>query len=66
MPSGFMLDEQYRQEEGEQQKEFDELMKDVDPQILKRLKDDRTNSNIEEEVDSKRILDVLKQDLGGL
>ena len=61
-----MLDEDYRKEEGEQQREFEELMKDVDPEILKRLKDDGRSSKADEEVDSKKILDVLKQDLGGL
>lgn len=61
-----MLDEDYRKEEGEQQKEFEELMKDVDPEILKRLRDDGTATKADEEVDSKKILDVLKQDLGGL
>ncbi|KAH6615287.1 HIT finger domain-containing protein [Boeremia exigua] len=66
LPEQFMLDEVYRKEEGEQQREFEELMKDVDPEILKRLKDDGTRSKTDEEVDSKRILDVLKQDLGGL
>lgn len=66
LPDGFMLDADYRKEEGEQQREFEELMKDVDPEILKRLKDDGTGRKDDEEVDSKRILDVLEQDLGGL
>lgn len=66
LPPEFMLDEEYRKEEGEQQREFEELMKDVDPEILRRLKDDGSRSRGDEEVDSKRILDVLKQDLGGL
>lgn len=66
LPEKFMRDEDYRKEEGEQQKEFEELMRDVDPEILRRLKDNKANSRDEEEVDSKRILDVLKQDLGGL
>lgn len=66
LPEGVMLDEDYRKEEGEQQKEFEELMKDVDPEILKRLRDDGTATKADEEVDSKKILDVLKQDLGGL
>lgn len=66
LPSEFMLDEEYRKEEGEQQREFEELMKDVDPEVLRRLKGDGTNSKVDEEVDSKRILDVLKQDLGSL
>jgi hypothetical protein len=66
LPQNFMLDEDYRKEEGEQQREFEELMKDVDPEILKRLKDDGTSNTADEEVDSKKILDVLRQDLGGL
>jgi hypothetical protein len=66
LPSEFMLDEEYRHEEGERQREFEELMKDVDPEILKRLKDEGTNTRVDEEVDSRKILDVLKQDLGGL
>ncbi|KAL1653401.1 Box C/D snoRNA accumulation [Didymella pomorum] len=66
LSSEYMLDEEYRKEEGEQQREFEELMRDVDPEILRRLKDDGTKSRGDEEVDSKRILDVLKQDLGGL
>lgn len=67
LPEDFVLDEQYRQEEGEQQRELEELMRDVDPEILKRLKEDETGSSKRgEEVDSKKILDVLKQDLGRL
>ncbi|KAF2632243.1 hypothetical protein BU25DRAFT_445340 [Macroventuria anomochaeta] len=66
LPVEFMLDDDYRKEEGEQQREFEELMKDVDPEILRRLRNDGTSKNADEEVDSKRILDVLKQDLGGL
>lgn len=66
LPAEFILEEDYLKEEGEQQKEFEELMRDVDPEILKRLRDDGTSSRVDEEVDSKRILDVLKQDLGGL
>ena len=66
LPAEFMLDEDYRREEGEQQREFEELMKDVDPEILKRLRDDGASGKAGEEVDSKKILDVLKQDLGRL
>lgn len=67
----FMLEEEYAKLEGEQQKEFDELMGELDPEILKRLKEGEDGiakngiGNAEEEVDSKKILDVLKQDLGG-
>lgn len=41
-------------------------MKDVDPEILKRLRDEESGEGKGEEVDSKRILDVLKRDLGAL
>lgn len=67
----FMLEEEYAELEGEQQKEFDELMGELDPEILKRLKEGEDGmpkngiGNSDEEVDSKKILDVLKQDLGG-
>ncbi|CAO2650756.1 Nn.00g020480.m01.CDS01 [Neocucurbitaria sp. VM-36] len=67
LPAEFMLEEEYLRQEGEEQKEFDDLLKELDPEILKRLKDERPHeeSAREEEVDSKRILDVLRQDLGG-
>ncbi|KAJ4985724.1 HIT zinc finger [Stagonosporopsis vannaccii] len=66
LPDRFILDEDYRREEGEQQREFEEMMREVDPDILKRLNEDGARSKDDEEVDRKRILDVLKQDLGGL
>ncbi len=61
-----MLEDDYLKQEGEEQEEFDKLMRDLDPQILKRLKEDRSQGDEEkeEEVDSERILDVLKRDLG--
>jgi succinate dehydrogenase flavin-adding protein (antitoxin of CptAB toxin-antitoxin module) len=70
LPEEFMLEEEYAMLEGEQQKEFDEMMKDLDPDILRRLKEDDGNAQMDdrggdEDVDSKKILDVLKQDLGG-
>ena len=68
----FMLQDEYAELEGEQQKEFDELMGELDPEILKRLKEGDEGASRdgvagvgEDEVDSKKILDVLKQDLGG-
>lgn len=67
LPEEYMLEEEYITLEGEEQKEFDELIRELDPEILRRLKEDgppRDNRK-DEEVDSKRILDVLKQDLGG-
>ncbi|KAI0584632.1 HIT finger domain-containing protein [Pyrenophora tritici-repentis] len=69
LPEDFMLEEEYAKLEGEQQKEFDELMNELDPDILKRLKegeDAQRYAGADEEVDSKKILDVLKQDIGGL
>jgi hypothetical protein len=70
LPEEFMLEEEYVKQEGEEQKEFDDLLKELDPEILRRLKEgeDQPQSDrgrAEEEIDDKRILDVLKQDLGG-
>lgn len=67
LPEDYMLENEYIEQEGEEQKEFDQLLKELDPEILKRLKEDGPvrDTAREEEVDSKRILDVLKQDLGG-
>jgi hypothetical protein len=70
LPEEFMLEEEYVRLEGEEQKEFDELMKELDPDILRRLKEGDGISQSdrgagEEEIDDKKILDVLKQDLGG-
>jgi hypothetical protein len=70
LPEEFMLEEEYVKQEGEEQKEYDELMRELDPEILKRLKegDGRVQSERmggEEQIDEKGILDVLKQDLGG-
>jgi hypothetical protein len=36
----FMLEEDYLKQEGEEQKEFDDLISELDPEILRRLKDD--------------------------
>jgi hypothetical protein len=69
LPEDFMLEEDYLKQEGEEQKEFDELIRELDPEILKRLKDDGqagSRSAPEEEVDSKEILDVLKKDFGAV
>lgn len=66
LPDEFMLEEDYVRQEGEEQKEFDDLMRELDPEILRRLKEDgpEDDRGRPEEVDSKNILDVLKQDLG--
>lgn len=69
LPEGFMLEQEYLKEEGEQQKEFDELIQELDPDILRRLKEDtmptqRGTAKEHEVVDDKAILDVLKKDFG--
>lgn len=70
LPEEFMLEEDYLKQEGEEQKEFNQLISELDPGILKRLKDDEQQpghqSRKEEEVDSKEILDVLKKDFGAV
>ncbi|KAL6706773.1 Box C/D snoRNA accumulation [Coniothyrium glycines] len=67
LPTDFMLEEEYSRQQGQEQEEFNDLIKELDPEILKRLKDDDATryDGREVEVDSKKILDVLKQDLGG-
>ena len=60
----FILEQDYLIEEGEQQKEFEYLIKDVSPETLRALKASDDNDEANAEVDSKAILDVLKQDLG--
>jgi hypothetical protein len=64
------MEEEYLKQEGEEQKEFNELISELDPEILKRLKDDEQRSapgrGKDEEVDSKEILDVLKKDFGAV
>jgi len=64
-PAEFMLEQEYVIEEGEQQKEFEDLMKDVSPETLRALKASNDDEEASAEIDSKAILNVLKQDLGG-
>ena len=62
-----MLEEEYLKQEGEEQKEFEDILKHTHPDILRALRDDNgddTTGSGGEELDSKKILDVLKQDLG--
>jgi len=63
-----MFEEDYLKQEGEEQKEFDQLISELDPKILRRLKDDeqfsRNRTVNEEKLDDKEILDVLKKDFG--
>lgn len=67
-PAEFMFEEDYLKQEGEEQKEFDQLISELDPKILRRLKDDeqfsRNRTVNEEKLDDKEILDVLKKDFG--
>jgi hypothetical protein len=69
LPKDYMLEEDYLKQEGEEQREFNDLLNELDPEILKRLKADGQGAGRatkEEEVDSKEILDVLKKDFGSL
>lgn len=61
----FILEEDYLKQESEDQKEFESLMKDIKPETLRAIKREDDDGKGSDEVDSKRILDVLKQDLGG-
>jgi hypothetical protein len=63
-PAEFMLEQEYIIEEGEQQKEFEDLIKDISPETLRALKASDDDDVASAEIDSKVILDVLKQDLG--
>ncbi|KAF2706804.1 hypothetical protein K504DRAFT_470825 [Pleomassaria siparia CBS 279.74] len=70
LPEGFMLEEDYVKEEDKEQKEFEYLLKHAQPEILKALHSSNNveggNETADHEFDSRKILDVLKQDLGGL
>ncbi|KAF1911855.1 hypothetical protein BDU57DRAFT_523909 [Ampelomyces quisqualis] len=70
LPQEFMLEEDYLKQEGEERKEFDALISELDPEILQRLKADGQQpgpqTTYQEEVDSKEILDVLKKDFGAI
>ncbi|KAJ4354415.1 Box C/D snoRNA accumulation [Didymosphaeria variabile] len=61
----FMLEAEYLQQEGEEQKELEDLLKHVSPETLRALKEEHSgDNNAGEQIDSDRILDVLKQDMG--
>jgi hypothetical protein len=70
LPDEFILEGDYLKQEGEEQQEFDQLMSELDPQILRRLKEDGQQQGNEvpkeEHVDDKEILDVLKKDFGAV
>jgi hypothetical protein len=64
LPEVYMLEEEYIKQENEDQKEFEALMKDVKPEDLRAMISANGGADADEEVDSAKILDVLKQDLG--
>lgn len=60
----FVLEEAYLKQEDEEQKEFDELLMTARPETLRALKQEAGDDNASGEIDSSKILDVLKQDIG--
>jgi hypothetical protein len=70
LPAEFMLEAEYLKQEAQEQRELETLLKDVDPQTLKGLQSGEASTTQTQtqaptdEVDSARILDVLKRDLG--
>ena len=68
LPVDFMLEADYLKQEAHEDRELETLLKDVDPQTLKGLHASEPSTSSAQapgdEVDSARILDVLKRDLG--
>jgi len=66
LPEGFMLEKEYMKEEGEEQKEFEDLLKHAHPEVLRALNDtgDDGDEKAGHKLDGRKILDVLQQDLG--
>jgi hypothetical protein len=68
LPAEFMLEAEYLKQEAQEQRELETLLKDVDPQTLRGLQSGEASTTQTQapadEVDSARILDVLKRDLG--
>ncbi|KAF2638015.1 HIT finger domain-containing protein [Massarina eburnea CBS 473.64] len=62
-PEDFMLNDEYARQEGEEQKEFEDLIQHVGPEALRAIRNDHEDDKAGEELDSKKILDVLKQDI---
>jgi hypothetical protein len=66
-PEGFTLEAAYLEQEKQEQQELEEALKSVQPGTLPGPHDEGTGQQGEsgaDEFDSKRILDVLKRDLG--
>lgn len=61
----FMHEADYLQQEGEEQKELQDLLKHVSPGTLRALRQEQGDDvNAGEQIDSDAILNVLKQDIG--
>lgn len=60
-----MLEDEYVRQEEEERKELEEAMRKVSPEELRAMREAEAGDGADGEVDSQRILDVLKQDLGG-
>jgi hypothetical protein len=60
----FMYEAEYIKQEGEEHKEFEDLLKHASPETLRALRNEQEDDKTGEELDSRKILDVLKQDIG--
>jgi hypothetical protein len=61
----FILEEEYLKQEKQEQQELEDALKSVQPGTLQALNEGGSGEQAGDELDSKRILDVLKRDLGG-
>ncbi|KAF2661274.1 hypothetical protein K491DRAFT_748221 [Lophiostoma macrostomum CBS 122681] len=65
LPEDFILEQDYLRGQSKDQKEFEQLLKEVDPSVLRAIKtEDGDDETTNEDFDSTKLLDVLKQDLG--
>lgn len=62
----FVLEKAYLKQEGDEQKELEAGMKEVKPEVLRAMQNNGGDEPSSADVDSKKILDVLKQDLDTL
>lgn len=60
----FVLEEEYLKQERQEQKEFEDLIKTVKPEALRKLSAEDPDGRGSDEIDGNKILDVLKQDIG--
>ncbi|KAF2018926.1 hypothetical protein BU24DRAFT_458654 [Aaosphaeria arxii CBS 175.79] len=59
----FMLEDEYSTHEREEQKEMEDIMTNH-PETLRKLAEEQAEAAKDDEVDSEKVLHVLKQDLG--